>query len=170
MTRPRSDGIIDLVAIARALDFDWPVIERLTRREFAVFIDRLAQMGDPLSERGDQNWGLPPGASQWRGSRGMSLDGWDGSWEGASPAANPALQALTDYERRRIESASGGGGVEVAGAGGQQVSLSGSRPGLGWSDDVRRRERWLVGSRSQRESVTGALRRRARRTSGARAA
>jgi len=43
---------VDRVAIGRALDFDWPVIEQLTNKERKLFVAALAEMDDPWG-RGD---------------------------------------------------------------------------------------------------------------------
>lgn len=41
---------VDWIAIERALDFDWPVIESLTHLEYAIFIERIINLYDPLSQ------------------------------------------------------------------------------------------------------------------------
>lgn len=41
---------LDMVAISRALDFDWPVLRNLTRDESSYVVHQLAKMDDP--------WGL----------------------------------------------------------------------------------------------------------------
>lgn len=41
---------VDEIAVERALDFDWQVIDNLTRLERRVLVDRLQAMDDPFSE------------------------------------------------------------------------------------------------------------------------
>jgi hypothetical protein len=47
---------LDEVALARAINFDWPVIRRLTADETTELYERLAQMDDPYDETPDGEW------------------------------------------------------------------------------------------------------------------
>lgn len=61
------DPHVDKVAVERALNFDWDVIERLSLDERDLFYDKLAAMDDPFEDGVGDNLNQKTMPTSWRG-------------------------------------------------------------------------------------------------------
>jgi len=50
LLKPELSPHLDAIAVRRALDFEWDVVETLTAQEYSLFIDQLVDMKDPWSQ------------------------------------------------------------------------------------------------------------------------
>lgn len=89
---------VDEVALERAWDLDWPVIDRLSHLEWTIFLERVARHPDPFGE--EEYRSTSRKGKDYRTEGGNNLR-WE-AWSRGPEKQRVALQRAVTRERERL--------------------------------------------------------------------